>query len=149
MFSVWLRLRIRGENERRTVGRYSYKKPTADSFRSVSSTVPYLRRPIVLDFPMGVFSKHHKFAYHPTCHLLSPAGSAGCKRQRRGTRYGLVEKVGSRNRRGTCVFRKFPRSPMCKYLSGVSGPARVAVCTCVIVLPHSHTHALACTHTEA
>lgn len=45
-----------------------------------------------LDFPMGVFSEHHKFAYHPTCHLLFSAGSTGCKRQRRGTRYGLVER---------------------------------------------------------
>lgn len=126
------------------------ENPTADRSemllrfpRLFPMTSPY--RP--LDFPMGVFSEHHKFAYHPICHLLFPAGSAGCKRQRRGTRYGLVEKVGGRNRRETCVFRKFPRSPMCKYLSRVSGPARAAICTRMIVLQHSYTHATR-THTQ-
>lgn len=38
---------------------------------------------------------------------------------------------------------------MCKYLSGVSGPAQAAVCTCTIAMRHSHTRASARTHTRA
>lgn len=135
-----------GENES---ARQGASRTRNQQFRNVSTflwlfpTTSFYRP---LDFPMGVFSEHHKFAYHPTCHLLFPARSAGCKRQRRGTKYGLAEKVGGRNRRGTCVFRKFPRCPMCKYLSGVSGPARLAVCACTIALQHSHTHALVRIH---
>lgn len=130
-------------------GASPYEKPTADSskaFLRFPTTVPNDVALSPAGFSNGsVFGASQICLHHPNCHLLFPTGSAGCKRQRRGTRYGLIEKVGGRNRRGTCVFRKFPRSPMCKYLSGSIG----ADASCCMHMLRSRCSARIRTHSHA
>lgn len=144
---VWLRLRIRGENESARGGVLPIREADRRQFQSISTlprlfpmTSPY--RP--LDFPMGMFSEHHKFAYHPTCHLLFLAGSTGCKRQRRGTRYGLVERSVVEIGEELAFSGNFPVAPCANIYREYRDLrellyARVRLCCNIRTCTHSYT----------
>lgn len=119
-----------------------YRESDRWQIRNASTLSPTVPNDIALS-PAG-FSNGSVFGASQIClppHL--PSSFSGRDRRdvndsvaERGTVWWRRSVVGIGEE--TCVFRKFPRSPMCKYLSRVSGPAPVA---CMHMYDRSYTYA--------